>query len=406
MLTIVSITGSVDIAGTSFSASAVDLVAVRHNAAGALVGVPTRLSQDCSVRHFTLRAAIDPNNNLYLAFQFDTPRMDCRILPSNVAISYNNSNDIHVMKFSSSFAFVATSQIATQGFFNLATTIAVSNDSSVYVAGSYSSAASVTGFTFPPPILSNMDTSFLVKFNDNLVPQGGIANFFNSRTDPEFVHALVASGNTVFVVGSYNLAPSMVAKVVANTMTVEWTNGISGNGNSRAESVATDNLGNVYVTGSISGSVFVNYKLVVASANDILLYKLDRDGSLAWFKNFGPTFQVGQAFGMGGQSGKYVVADPDGTSVNIVGSYTIETPLGNGFTLTASVNVDVQTFFAKFSSTTGATLNVLSSSCSTCRSISAFSASTGFRIISMYFDTSNFFHSASWVFYYIPRCYS
>lgn len=369
------------------------MVAVRHNSNGAVVGTPTRITQDCFLQTGTLRTGIDGSDNTYLAFQFESNRAECRV--AGAAVSYNGTRDYHIFKLSSTFALLATEKLVTTSAISLANSIAVASDGTLYLAGHYSGGSSfVTGFNFPAPnfFLGNIDTSFLVRFSPTLVPQRLITSIYGSKTDPETMHAITLVANKVYTVCFNNLAASIVAKIDATTMAVEWTGGISGSAQAVSSSIAVDNLGNVYVTGSYIGSLFASFKVVFANSYDMFLYKLSGDGTVAWFKNFPATFPLTQPqFGTSvpnpfAQTGRYLIVDPDGSSVHLLGDFFGITSLGNGFTITATPGSDNNVFFAKLSGATGSTLTAFAASCTLCRTYGMFGIGVNnFQILSMYF---------------------
>ena len=70
-----------------------------------------------------------------------------------------------------------------------------------------------------------------------------------------------------------------------------WARGASGNGYDETSAVATDNIGNVYVSGYFSSDSITIEKFTLQNAglsfNDIFLAKYDPSGNLLWAQRFG-----------------------------------------------------------------------------------------------------------------------
>ncbi|XXT15491.1 hypothetical protein WME94_35110 [Sorangium sp. So ce429] len=65
-----------------------------------------------------------------------------------------------------------------------------------------------------------------------------------------------------------------------------------GTGNASTHAIASDALGNFYITGSFDGTVdFGGGPLTSAGRRDIFLFKLDPSGALLWSKRFGSTHE-------------------------------------------------------------------------------------------------------------------
>lgn len=71
----------------------------------------------------------------------------------------------------------------------------------------------------------------------------------------------------------------------------QWSKiiGQSGTYQSYGNSTAVDRIGNVYLIGTTSGSVYSQNKISPSSMNDILLTKFAQDGQLIWAKQMGST---------------------------------------------------------------------------------------------------------------------
>lgn len=82
----------------------------------------------------------------------------------------------------------------------------------------------------------------------------------------------------------------------AQTITYNWNASAGSSSNDLSKAVVTDNNGNVYVTGSYSGTVDFDpgsgtTYLTSSGADDIFVQKLNSGGSLVWVKNIGGSQQ-------------------------------------------------------------------------------------------------------------------
>ena len=86
---------------------------------------------------------------------------------------------------------------------------------------------------------------------------------------------------------------TIVFDLNAQSTRLDWVTQIGGSSNDYSTSIATDNQGNVYTTGSFQGTVDFypgvgNYTLTsVGNNNDIFIQKLDSSGNFGWAKRIG-----------------------------------------------------------------------------------------------------------------------
>ena len=126
-----------------------------------------------------------------------------------------------------------------------------------------------------------------------------------------------------------------LAKINANGDTV-WSKGFGGEQTDQGSSVAIDGTGNVFVTGSFSGTAnFGGGPLTSAGEGDIFLAKFDANGNYVWSKRFG-----GSSFDLG----LSVVAD-DADHVVVTGGFQGTADFGGG-PLTSAGGYDI--FLARF----------------------------------------------------------
>ncbi len=82
--------------------------------------------------------------------------------------------------------------------------------------------------------------------------------------------------------------------MAATAQNVDWVRSFGNTGNEYGRSVTTDGIGNVYTTGTFTGTVDFDpgasvHNLVSTGADDIFIVKLNVTGNFLWAKSFGNT---------------------------------------------------------------------------------------------------------------------
>jgi hypothetical protein len=125
--------------------------------------------------------------------------------------------------------------------------------------------------------------------------------------------------------------------VSAQTVNFEWLKSLSGSNNDVIRGVCMDTSGNIYATGSFSGTTtFGNHNLVSTGATDIFIIKLNSSGNLVWSKVLGsPTLDF--AFD--------IDCEPNGT-IYVTGGFRQTINFSTSISLSSTGQMDV--FTAKF----------------------------------------------------------
>lgn len=122
--------------------------------------------------------------------------------------------------------------------------------------------------------------------------------------------------NTIllFLVSSLNF-------VFAQTPAFEWAANKGGTGDDMGRSIAVDNAGNVYTTGSFSGTADFDpsptetLNLTSAGADDIFVSKLSASGDILWAKRMGgANIDIGRAIGVDNSGNVYTTGNFSGTA--------------------------------------------------------------------------------------------
>ncbi|HIK12836.1 MAG TPA: SBBP repeat-containing protein [Oscillatoriaceae cyanobacterium M33_DOE_052] len=202
--------------------------------------------------------------------------------------------------------------------------IAVDNSGNVYTIGSfYGTADFDPGAGTTNLTASGQDDIFISKLNAD----GTFAwaqNLGNIWGDSGYSVAIDNSGNIYTTgsfwgkvdfdpgVGTFNLTATgqkdtFISKLNADG-TFAWAKSLGGSGSDIGKSIAVDDSGNVYTTGTFQGTADFNpgtgtFNLTAAGSDDTFISKLNADGTFAWAKNLG---------GSGSDSGNSIAVDNSG----------------------------------------------------------------------------------------------
>jgi Secretion system C-terminal sorting domain/Beta-propeller repeat len=209
--------------------------------------------------------SVDAAGNIYVIGDFESPYLTLGSITVDNA-NINGWSDVFVAKFDPN-GNVIWAFSAGDIKYDLGRGICLDDSANVYITGSFSE----TSITFGNITLFNT-----------------VTNYFNV-----FVAKLDSSGNTV------------------------WAKTYYGDRNDIGGDIATDSLGNVYISGSFS-SFFINFNPILlfpdsVGIHDIYIAKLDRNGNTIWAKSFG---------GWNYDYGTLVLADYSGNGVYLAGDFT------------------------------------------------------------------------------------
>ena len=231
--------------------------------------------------------------------------------------------------------------------------IKVDNDGNVYLAGIFSSTLNVVGETLTSA--GNYNT-YAAKFdtNGNLLWlkhfSGGDSRISSLAIDNE--NNLIMTGGFT---GDFNIGNESFTTETNkwhNYLTkfnsqgeLQWINNNSGTERLSGSAVATDNNGNIFLTGYFTQSVsFGNTDLTSLGSTDIFLVKYNSNGEAQWAKQAGSSYSSGNYSDQVGG----IAVDNSGNAY-ITGRY-YETAYFDNFSLTATSHISSM-YVAKYSST-------------------------------------------------------
>jgi hypothetical protein len=263
-------------------------------------------SMGSSAIEFGRSIATDSSGNVYTSgFFIGTADFDPG--PGTINLISAGNRDIFISKFDTQGNIIWAKRIGGTGY-DIATSITVDNSGNVYTTGKFSGTVD-----FDP----GAGTS-------NLTSAGG-GDIFISKLDPigNFVWAKrmggtgIINANTIALDNSGNvytsgyffrtadfdpgLGTSNLTSVGTSDIFISkldtagnfiWARSIGGNSYDEATSIAADNSGNVYTTGSFAGTADFDpgagtSNLTSSGSNDIFVSKLDAAGDYVWAKKIG-----------------------------------------------------------------------------------------------------------------------
>ncbi|HOZ31121.1 MAG TPA: SBBP repeat-containing protein, partial [Bacteroidales bacterium] len=99
---------------------------------------------------------------------------------------------------------------------------------------------------------------------------------------------------------------------VGTAQDLDWANAMGGTDYDSGNSISTDALGNIYITGSFSGTADFDpsastYNLTSAGSGDIFIQKLDASGNFVWAKVMGETYDdIGYSISTDASGNSYI----------------------------------------------------------------------------------------------------
>lgn len=311
------------------------------------LGSPNRVNDGNAI-------ATDAAGNFYVTgrFQGTTNFGGITLTPAGI--------DIFVAKYNSLGALQWVKQAGGSGAFNYGYGIAVDNEGNVYVTGYIAAATDFSGTNLTP--VGNNDV-FVAKYNNSgdfqWVIHAGAAGKYaigrgitidktgNAVVAGEFQGATDFGGTTLTAIGSKDI---FVASY-NSTGTLVWVKqgGAAPSKSNLANSISADGLGNIFVTGELSGDVnLAGTNVTSVGVSDVFIANFNTSGNLQWVRHAGyPSVQHNGY--ITGYSVKGIAIAADGVgSVFVTGTFAGSPDFG-GTTLTWGVGQDI--FTAKYSGT-------------------------------------------------------
>ena len=166
--------------------------------------------------------------------------------------------------------------------------VAVDNSGNVYVVGQYSGSADfdIGGVGYTPTVGSTSWHGYISKYQTDT--GGHVGTYIFSSTSVS-IHSVAIVGDKIYA-GGRSSTRAYVARL-DTSLNLVWSQSFSGSGNAIINGVASDRIGNAYLTGTFITNINLSVNGVGASysaetSQDGFVLKLNGDGSYGWSHSF------------------------------------------------------------------------------------------------------------------------
>ena len=256
--------------------------------------------------------AVDTLGNVYIAGGFEGTVNFAAGFTGTENKSSGGGADIFVTKINADGTYGWTKTIGGNGN-DVAYGIAVDSSDNVYITGYFRNAVNFGadfGATDNKTSFGGTEDIFITKINANGT-YGWTKTIGGTGDDVAYGIAVDTSGN-IYITGSFQGSPDFAAdfsggadeissnghddifltKVTGNG-DYGWTRGMGGSGIDRADAIAVDGAGNIYLGGSFEQTV--NFAAgfggsdskISAGSTDIFITKINQDGTYGWTRRIG-----------------------------------------------------------------------------------------------------------------------
>ncbi|MEX2379789.1 MAG: SBBP repeat-containing protein, partial [Vicingaceae bacterium] len=212
---------------------------------------------------------LDQNGNVYsTGYFFNTVDFDPDTSVFNLTSS--SSSDIYISKLDTNGQLVWAKSFTGSGTFKRGQGITIDKNGNIYTTGRFSGK---------------------VDFNPSTAPADTFFHNVTGSSRAAFISKLDSNGNFI------------------------WAKIFTGNGTVEGNSIAVDDYGNVFTTGSFAGTVDFNpaqvtFNMSSAGASDMFVSKLDASGNFEWAKKIsGTSIDDGKAIAVDQLGNVCIVAD-------------------------------------------------------------------------------------------------
>jgi hypothetical protein len=293
-----SFQGTVDLSPTATvphqltSKGSLDIFIAKYTGSGSLVWCE-QIGDTGS--DYPVSLCLDNSNNIYIAGEFLSKVMDADPTSNIFSLINLGNNDAFVIKLTNSGGFAWADQIGGTGD-EVATSVKADHLGNVYVCGSFNSPTRFALSTATSP--SSQTDGFIVKLdanghsNQNLI---WLDHFGGTGSQNQAYSLTVDKNNNILVTGRSNdigINADFIAKYDP-TGAIIWIDRITRTSYG-PNSIATDLLGNVYLTGFYPGQTVFDVSsplgTITATSNlfsDGFIAQYDTNGKFIWANTFG-----------------------------------------------------------------------------------------------------------------------
>ncbi len=321
---------------------------IKSDANGNVLWAKTSLYTASSNNAYGMSVCSDANGNAICAGFYS----DANIIFGTYTLTNNGSGNTFLIKYDPS-GNILWAKNPTGTDYDCPYSVSCDANNNVYVCGTFSNSILVFGTTTLTSI--GIQKMYLAKYDPNgnvlwatcnSVGEvfGDIIFGVTASTDPGGNSFVTGSFTTpTMILGTYTLTNGgsqniFLAKYDSNG-NVLWAKSAVGPSFDQANSVHTDGIGNIYVTGRYNSSslVFGTTTITSIGGQNFFLAKYDNNGNALWVKNSNPTIDNIQGFSVSSNS----------LAVFVTGRMSASVTLG-AYTATVSTTIYDPSFIAKY----------------------------------------------------------
>jgi gliding motility-associated-like protein len=240
---------------------------------------------------------LDDNNNIYITGIYQSPFMDANPTSNIFTLTNVGKSDVFLIKLTNLGGFLWAKQIYGTGF-QTVSSVKADHNGNVYIGGSFDSAT-----TFDAPNIAVITTvtpsspvdGYIAKYTGNTGTLAWVDHFGGTGQNNQTYSLTTDLNNNILVTGRSNdigINADFIAKYDP-TGVIIWIDRITRTSYG-PNSIATDLLGNVYLTGFYPGKTVFDVSspsgTVTATSNtfaDGFIAQYDTNGKFIWANTFG-----------------------------------------------------------------------------------------------------------------------
>lgn len=267
-------------------------VVAKYSASGECQWLRTITVPSFDARAYAI--AIDPADRIYVAGSY---RGTATFSDTLTLQSYSNSTSIFLARYDTAGNCLWAQRAGGDYATSEARGIALSADGGIFIVGRAGGTTVRIG-TIQLPNLGNIRQVFLARYDSTGTPQWARISSGAVSGSNKSGRGISIQGNRLFITGQANYGISTYGELPLSTTgggnlyvlacdldgNGLWSRTYSGMANVEGTGIAADSLGNLFVTGSLWGSLYLpdDTLQAVPGNEDILLLGLDQQGNHRW----------------------------------------------------------------------------------------------------------------------------